>query len=573
MYKGKFDQKNKQSSAGVEELLAQRSKSPATPPERPVPRQAPASDAKSPVKRESPAPVKPAAASAGKPTPAGKPAPAKAPASGAQTPRKPAAAPEPVKKQKKGPRLGGVIFYTLYFLFILVFFVGTYIGLQWLQGWLTDFEAAQPTVKAEQVFTQLFTDPQWADLYEASGVQDTAYEGKDQFVTYMNNKVGDSKLSYLETSAGLSGDKKYVVRLGNEKVASFTLVDKNSVGDTTLENLGELPDWQLGAVEVFFERDCSYLIEKVNGHTAYVNNVPLSDDNTIQIATTVAEKYLPAGTTGVSMCLQEVSGLFAQPTVTVFDEKGNQMEVTYDESTRTFTERTESNTITQEQEDVVINAAKTNCLWMIKEVTDRGTVAKYFDTSSDAYTDIVKTTELWMQSHGGYEFADVSVTNFSLYNEELFSARISLTLKVTRTDGTVKDYPFAKSMFFRKNDSGKWLCFVSTNVDISQPVGKVRLTFMNDSIKLTSDFYETDSDEIITPIITPVPEGKVFTGWITIDEDADGNTVYTLVFQPDETGRVSIPEGTTLEPMTLYAFFEDAGAAASSAEPQATEGA
>ncbi|MCI7809583.1 hypothetical protein MR626_09910 [bacterium] len=573
MYKGKFDQKNKQSSAGVEELLAQRSKSPATPPERPVPRQAPASDAKSPVKRESPAPVKPAAASAGKPTPAGKPAPAKAPASGAQTPRKPAAAPEPVKKQKKGPRLGGVIFYTLYFLFILVFFVGTYIGLQWLQGWLTDFEAAQPTVKAEQVFTQLFTDPQWADLYEASGVQDTAYEGKDQFVTYMNNKVGDSKLSYLETSAGLSGDKKYVVRLGNEKVASFTLVDKNSVGDTTLENLGELPDWQLGAVEVFFERDCSYLIEKVNGHTAYVNNVPLSDDNTIQIATTVAEKYLPAGTTGVSMCLQEVSGLFAQPTVTVFDEKGNQMEVTYDEATRTFTERTESNTITQEQEDVVINAAKTNCLWMIKEVTDRGTVAKYFDTSSDAYTDIVKTTELWMQSHGGYEFADVSVTNFSLYNDEIFSARISLTLKVTRTDGTVKDYPFAKSMFFRKNDSGKWLCFVSTNVDISQPVGKVRLTFMNDSIKLTSDFYETDSDEIITPIITPVPEGKVFTGWITIDEDADGNTVYTLVFQPDETGRVSIPEGTTLEPMTLYAFFEDAGAAASSAEPQATEGA
>ncbi|MDY4583430.1 MAG: hypothetical protein SPD81_11385 [Candidatus Faecousia sp.] len=570
MYKGKFDQKNKQSSAGVEELLAQRSKSPATPPERPVPRQAPASDAKSPVKRESPAPVKPAAASAGKPTPAGKPAPAKAPASGAQTPRKPAAAPEPVKKQKKGPRLGGVIFYTLYFLFILVFFVGTYIGLQWLQGWLTDFEAAQPTVKAEQVFTQLFTDPQWADLYEASGVQDTAYEGKDQFVTYMNNKVGDSKLSYLETSAGLSGDKKYVVRLGNEKVASFTLVDKNSVGDTTLENLGELPDWQLGAVEVFFERDCSYLIEKVNGHTAYVNNVPLSDDNTIQIATTVAEKYLPAGTTGVSMCLQEVSGLFAQPTVTVFDEKGNQMEVTYDEATRTFTERTESNTITQEQEDVVINAAKTNCLWMIKEVTDRGTVAKYFDTSSDAYTDIVKTTELWMQSHGGYEFADVSVTNFSLYNDEIFSARISLTLKVTRNDGTVKDYPFAKSMFFHKNDSGKWLCFVSTNVDISQPVGKVRLTFMNDQTKLTSDFYETDAEEIITPIITPVPEGKVFAGWITIGEDETGSTVYTLVFQPDETGRVAIPEGTTLEPMTLYAYFEDAGAAA---ETQSTEGA
>ena len=572
MYKGKFDQKNKASSTDVQELLAQRNSAPQTPPERQR-KAAPARDAA----------AKPVSQSSAKAPSSGKAAPRSS--SGANAPARPASqkpaqganrpAPEPQKK--KGPRLGGVIFYTLYFLFILVFFVAVFIGMQWLKGWLVDYQAAQPTVKAEQVFTQLFTDPQWDQLYEASGAQDTAYEGKDAFVEYMNAKVGDSQLTYLETSAGLSGDKKYVVRLGNEKVASFTLVDKNNVGDTTLENLGEIPDWQLGAVEVFFERNGSYLIEVVNGHTAFVNDVPLDDSNTIQIATTVAERYLPEGTTGASMCLQEVTGLITQPTVTVFDDKGNQMEVTYDESTRTYTERTVSNTITSEQEEVVINAAKTNCLWMIKEVTDRSTVAKYFDTSSDAYTDIVKTTELWMQSHGGYEFADVSVTNFSLYNDDLFSARISLTLKVTRTDGTVKDYPFAKSMFFRKSDSGKWLCFESTNVDITQPVGRVRLTFMNGETKLTSDFYETNASEIITPIITPAPEGKVFVGWITIGEDENGSAVYTLVFQPDETGRVSVPEGTTLEPMTLYAYFEDAGAASTITEttntPETTEGA
>ena len=570
MYQGKFDQKNKQSSADVRELLAQRSKSPATPPERPAPRQTPPQQS-APLRQDAPQTSRTGA----KPAPK---APVKAPAPKASAPadkserRQPVPAAEPPKKAKSGPRLGGVIFYTLYFLFILVFFVGTYIGLHWLQGWLGDFEAAQPTVKAEQVFTQLFTDPQWADLYEASGVQDTAYEGKDQFVTYMNNKVGDSKLTYLETSAGLSGNKKYVVRLGNEKVASFTLVDKNNVGNASLDNLGELPNWQLGAVEVFFERDCSYLIEKVNGHTAYVNNVPLSDENTIQIATTVAEKYLPAGTVGVSMCLQKVDGLFAMPTVTVFDEKGNQMEVTYDEATRTFTERTQSNTITPEQEEVVVGAAKTFCMWMIKEVTDRGTVAKYFDSSSQAYSNIVKTTELWMQSHNGYEFANINISDFSLYSEDLFSVRVSLTLKVTRTDGTVKDYPFATSMFFHKNDSGRWVCFETTNVDITQPVGRVRLTFMQDNTKLTSDFYDTGASEIITPII-PVPDGKVFSGWITIGQGEDGSTVYNLVFQPDETGRVSIPEGTTLEPMTLYAYFEDADSASVPETADSTEGA
>lgn len=539
MYKGKFDQKNKKTSADVQELVSQRNSIPQM--ERPV----------------------------------SKPASGKAPQDAAQK-KAPAKAQQPAKKQpvpqeaptkkKKGPRLGGVIFYTIYFLFILVFFVATYIGLQWLNGWLVDYEAAQPTVKAEQVFTQLFTDPDWEDLYEAAGAEDSAYEGRDAYVAYMETKAGSTPLTYMETSAGLSGNKKYVVRLGNEKVASFTLVDKNALGEATLENIGgELPDWQLGSVEVFFEREESYLIEKVDGHTAYVNDVPLTDDHTIQIATTLAEKYLPEGTTGANISTQQVTGLMSLPTVTVFDENGNQAEVTYDEATRTFTERTEANTITEEQKEVALNAAKAFCLWMIEE-GNRADIAKYYDASSQVYKEIIGTTELWMQNHNGYTFANESVTNFAQYNDSLFSVRVSMDLKVTRTDGTEKDYPYATSLFFRKADNGSWKVFDRTNVDVSQPVGKVRLTFMYQNTVLTSDFFETDSDEIITPIISPIPEGKVFAGWYRETVNEEGDTVYTIVFEPDETGTVAIPDGTLLEPMTLYPYFEDAGAATETTE-------
>lgn len=562
MYKGKFDQKNRAASTDVQELLAQRNSAPQQPPKR---------TAKATGMEEMPREPR-------------KDAPQKAQRS---TAKPPAQAQRPTQSRpasrKQGARLGGVIFYTIYFLFILVFFVATFIGLLWLRGWLTDYEAAQPTVKAQQVFDQLFTDPNWADLYTASGAQDSVYEDVDVFAAYMEEKVGDSELTYLETSAGLSGDKKYYVRLGNENVASFTLVDQNNVGDTNLDNLGELPDWQLGAVEVFFERSGRYLIEAMDGHTVYVNGIALDESHIIQIATTVAEQYLPEGTTGASMCLLEVSGLIAQPEVTVFDDTGVQMEVSYDETTMTFTERTESNTMTTEQEEAVIGAAQANCLWMIAANNDRANLAKYYETSSEPYATItsISKDQLWMQSNNGYEFTDVSVTDFALYSGDIFSARISLNVSVTRTDGTVKDYPYARSMFFRKNDSGKWLCFEATNVDITQPVGKVRLTFMNGDTQLTSSYYDTDADTIITPIISPIPEGKVFAGWVTIDTDESGNTVYTLVFQPDETGRVSVAEGTSLTPMTLYAYFEDAGATSSitsettaeTAAPETTEGA
>ena len=37
---------------------------------------------------------------------------------------------------------------------------------------------------------------------------------KEEYITYMENKVAGQSLNFVETSAGLSGDKKYFVRLG-----------------------------------------------------------------------------------------------------------------------------------------------------------------------------------------------------------------------------------------------------------------------------------------------------------------------------------------------------------------------
>lgn len=537
--------------------------------------------------------AKPAAAqgtTARKAAPADK---AAAPAPKKQAPKKqpaPVVQEAPAKPQKRGPRVGGVIFYTLYFMFILIFFVATYIGLQWLHGWLTDYELSQPTVKAEQVFKEVFTDPDWGALYDSAGAQDSPYEGKEEYVTYMENKVGDSKLTYLETSNGLSPDKKYNVHLGSEKVASFTLVDKNKVGTLNLqnledlENLTDIPNWTLGAVEVFFEREEIYSIVKLNGYTAYVNGVALDDSFTIQKATTVAEKYLPAGTTGFVMETQQVTGLMEKPDITVSDTDGNPVEVSYDEATRTFTARTESNTMSDEEQKVALEALKIKCLWMIEEEKDRGAIAKYYEPTSEAYSSIVKTTELWMQNHGGYRFENDSVTDYARYSDDIFSVKVSTDLIVTRINGTEKTTSVEQSMFFQKNANGKWLCFEATNVDVSQPVGKVRLTFMQGDTELYSDFFETDAKEVITPKLA-TQEGQVFTGWVTISENEDGDTVYNLEFQPAEDGTVIMPEGSTLRPMTLYALFQDASEvadieevpaetpAAETAAPETTEGA
>ena len=258
------------------------------------------------------------------------------------------------------------------------------------------------------------------------------------------------------------------------------------------------------------------------------------------------------------------------PDVTITDKDGNPVPVSYDETTRTYTAQTESNTMGDDQAKVALEAAKIYSLWMIDEEHDRGAVAKYFDPSSDAYSRIVKSTELWMQNHSGYRFENDAVTNYARYSDDVFSVRVKTDLIVTRTDGSEKVYAFNQSMFFQKNANGKWLCFESTNVDVSQPVGKVRLTFMQGDTQLTTDFYETDAKQVITPKL-PVPDGQVFSGWVTVSVNENGDTVYNVEFQPGEDGTVNLPEGNLLRPMTLYALFQDASEAAAPADT--TEGA
>lgn len=530
MYQGKFDSKNKKTAVDVSQLVAQRNSAPSQ--EQPQ---------RQPV-RENPPKTNPARAQQ---------PPRQQNVRQSQPTRQPSGKRPPVtqtvpEKHRKGPRLGGVIFYTLYFMFILVFFVATFFGLQWLQGWLADYQAAQPTTKSQEVFDQLFSHPDWGALYDAAGIEDTPYEGKEQFVSYMENKVGDATLTFKETSAGLSGDKKYFVLLGDEKIASFTLSGQTAA-------ITDIPDWELGSVELFFDRSETFYIQNVDDHTVEVNGVPLDDSHVIQIATTAAAERLPIGVTGTSTCTQEISDLMAVPTVTIFDKSGKSMEVSYDAETHTFTEQTEANTISDSEREAALNAAKTNCLFMIEKAS-KADIAKYFDTSSDVYSVIVNLGNLWVQDNNGYRFTKEEVSDYARYSDDLFSAHVVLNLNVTRKDGTTKDFGYDQTLFFRKQDTGKWLVYDATNADVNAPVGKVRLTFMNGDTVLSSEFVKTDATELDTPLVS-APEGKVFIGWYRIDK-YDNGTTYTMAFDPDENGHVTIPNGTTLEPMTLYALFE-----------------
>jgi len=483
--------------------------------------------------------------------PAAAPAPARAPM---PVPEKAVSAkPVPQPKAQEGKKrspLGTMIFWLCCLSFVFLFYVGTFVGLNFLRDWLVRFEAAQPTVKCQQVFDELFADPDWTALYELSGMEAEGYEGAEAFETYMDAKVAGRELTYLETSAGLSGDKKYVVRLGDEKLATFTLEDKNNA-----QGMTEVPDWQFSDVTFFLEGQERFRILLAEGSTAYVNGIALTEDQVVARRTSRADDYLPTFAPRMGLQILEVTGLLTVPTVEIRDAQGQSVGVAYDAETGTFSQEIPQEELPQDRQTLALKAIETYALYMSGKAT-RADVGKYFDKTSETYASIMEADLNWVQKGSDYTFTDKSVTDYRTHGEDIFSVRVSVDLNITRKeDGSVKTTDITQSMFFAKNANGDWLCYEMTAVDASQWLDQVRLVFMKDGQVLSQEFVDADSTTVSCPLLS-VPEGKTFKGWTVEDRDENGNPVLRLVFTPDESGVVNLLSGTTLEPMTLSPLFE-----------------
>lgn len=443
-------------------------------------------------------------------------------------------------------RAGSVIFWCFYLLLIAAFCVGLHHGLRWLEGWLTDYEAAQPDVKCQQVFDELFANPDWAALYTLAGHSDTTYESAEHYAAYMEEKVGSARLEYHETSAGLSGDHKYIVTLGDEKVATFTLTAEE-------HEATDIPHWQFASVEIFYTRQQAVTVCTEPGITVYINGVPLSDEHITKTLQTEAESYLKEGTHGLQRQWLYVDSLLMAPQVTAADAAGNAIELVYTEDSDLYTQVFEEMVISQEEADILVNAAMVYCRYMIGAETGTNLRA-CFDKNLDTYKTIYYG-DLWMQDYKSYEFSEPMLSGFYRYSEELYSARLTMCLNVTRYNGTVKEYPLDTTFFLAKQDNGDWLVCDMTNVDVQQQITHVRLQYIVDGTvveHVMADAYAT----ALTPPAVTAPEGSVFSGWFLLETDEHGNATYSLAFMPDETGNVYLSGETALEPMTLYALFE-----------------
>ncbi len=449
--------------------------------------------------------------------------------------------------EKKKRNIGTILFYSIYGLFVVAAVVGILILMNPLHDWLVKYQASQPETKSQEIFQQYFADPNWKELYTKVGIEDTKFEDKTTFAAYMQQQIGDDELTCMETSAGLSGDRKYVIRHGNEKVASF-LLKNNGEGEDRIVN------WEFSSLELFFQRTESVVIEKSADETVYINGVPLTEEYTIEKVSTLAESYLPENVHGYRRETLVVTGLLMKPDVIIKDANGEVLKTTIDEN-GVISTGVSTMAITDTEKEIAINAAKANALYAIRAI-GQTELKKHFDATTQIYKDI-SSTLVFMQEYIGHKFDEsaTAVTDYYRYSDDLFSARVSLNLNVTRKNGTIKTYEANTTYFFTKQDDGTYKVTNITNIPIQEKTHQVRISFMDNGEILSSEFVDADAKNLKLPAVS-TPEGQQLRGWAKNDVDEDGKAVMVIVFTPTESGVVTLSEDSRLESMTLYPVFE-----------------
>ena len=458
----------------------------------------------------------------------------------------------PAKRRKKASgKRGTILFYSIYAFCVAAFFVGLLYVMDPLKDWLIKYEASQPNHKRDEVFAQLFADPDWEAIYRMAGVEDTEFENSKSFASAMNKLVGDTELTCIETSAGLSGDKKFIVKLGDEKIASFTLTGGAS-------SQTEIPEWELGTVDVFFQRTKSVTVERFPGQTVLINGVALDDNYVIRTTATVAEDYLPEGVHGFRLEQLHVTNLLVEPEITLKNPDGSTAKLTKDKETGIYSPEISTSAPTEEEKLLALNATKAYAEYMIGKTT-LGAVQKLFDTKSQFYETIRRSEVGWVQSGASYAFTEPHYSDFYRYSDSLFSIKLDMTLQQTRFDGSVKNYNLNNTMFFQKNDQGKWLVMEATNVAVQELVSHVRVVFMDGERILSNQMVNAAVNSLTLPAVT-APEGKTFVGWVKQEINAAGQTTLTVVFDASVENTVYLPSDTALEPLVLHALYEEANA-------------
>lgn len=453
--------------------------------------------------------------------------------------------PEEETPQRQRGRFRHALYFLVFLMSIaLCALILVYCAMSPLKRWLTQYESVQPEYIESQIISLIFADPDWDLIYDLAGVESTTFEGKAEFISYMEAKTKGKTITYQRLPSSNVGDRYYELTADGELLATFTMTETSG---TSL-----YADWTLGSVEVFFTREESITITTHPDCIVYINGVALDDSYIISTTHAAVEDILPDGLHADRTKTLYVDGLLCAPEIEVIDRSFTELDIYYTADADTFsTAIPTTESMTDAEKELIKNAAITHALFDVRGCTP-SQLRKYFHPSSELYTQLIKG-EPFCASYDSHKLNEkrIKITDFYRYSDNLFSAHVSLTMDVTTKDGETVKYSLDTTYFFVEKSSGTYLVNGSTDMDLMEQIQHVRLTYAHNNSVLLTQLVNTNTSDYPVPEFTE--DVMAPSAWGVYGED--GNLIPVL--QQQEDGTYKLVGDRITQPTTLYPIFPE----------------
>ncbi len=338
------------------------------------------------------------------------------------------------------------LFYKIYFSVIAVFLVLLIIGLFVLNSVLKVYEAAQPVGYMNGIITEYL---QKGDLYGAAqkyGISLSKYESEKDVNAAFKALVGNKKLTVASSGKKLEGyTEVYNVKAGDEALLTFFLKKAEKGGKYGIKG------YEVGVAECDKDIYKHYEVRIPSDVKLVINGVEVKNEDRVDLklpeilTTKIGDKQV---VTHQSFKLDNfISDKFE---IKAYATDGS--EVAVNEANGVYT-------VAQVIEAAELESLKTHALnasqgyaKFMQEDASLYSISRFFDTSTEFYK-YVRKTELWVWTHTGYRFEDVTFSEAHKYTDNLYSCRVTFTHILTWGNKVYKDY-FDKYVYIEKTVNG-----------------------------------------------------------------------------------------------------------------------
>jgi hypothetical protein len=286
-----------------------------------------------------------------------------------------------------------------------------------VKEWLADFENTYETYKPknqiQRIFDEYFAEPDVEELI-ALAEEKPEYNAPDTYEDAVERYAAKLRGKTMTYGYLAGTDQKVInVKADGALVARFFVREKEE------KNKYDQPIYELDKIILFYEKPLDSInIMLPERYRAYADGVEISDEYVTASGIKDDERdSVPEGAFLFTYKVCSMTGLYQTPKIKVTDDKGNEVQLDYDEEKNLFSCKYEySEELKEQYSEFVIEAMTKYATWMQNDYdSDFYRIKPYFDQNTQLYEDIRLNPRLFVWEHDGYKFENVETSEFFDY--------------------------------------------------------------------------------------------------------------------------------------------------------------